>query len=124
MTLLEFLQSKNIKIPKDCPVDLEDLFRYIEDVTSTNDAVNCLYDLDADGAIHEAIDSAVDIYTADLWKWAANNYEYIDMAIDEGFCTLDNGIVSCLQAGQYYQINEEVWTIINDITNKLDDLLE
>ena len=31
-------------------------------------------------AITEYADSRVDIYTADLWKWAATNYVYIDEA--------------------------------------------
>lgn len=74
--------------------------------------------LDYDGSLHEIVDGNIDIYNSALWKWAADNHEYVDQAIDEGLASPSSGIISCLQAGQYVQYNEEMGSILEDILSK------
>lgn len=50
-------------------------------------------------AFSDYADGRVDIYTADLWKWAADNYEYIDQARNE-FGPADE-ILDDIRAGEY-----------------------
>lgn len=52
-------------------------------------------------SITEYADSRIDIYTADLWEWAAGNYEYIDEARAEFGASEE--ILDDLRAGQFLQ---------------------
>lgn len=68
-------------------------------------------------AIAAYADSRVNIYTADLWKWAAENYEYIDEARKE-FGT-SKEILDDLRAGQYLQNEQQLYEDINGIKEDL-----
>ena len=68
-------------------------------------------------AITEYADSRVDIYTADLWQWAAENYEYIDEARAEFGPSKD--IIDDLRAGQFLQNEQQLYEDINGIIEDL-----
>ena len=68
-------------------------------------------------AITEYADSRIDIYTADLWEWAAKNYEYIDEARAEFGPAKD--ILDDLRAGQYFQNEQQLYEDINGIKKDL-----
>lgn len=68
-------------------------------------------------AIAEYADSRVDIYTSDLWKWAAQNYEYIDEARAEFGPSKE--ILDDLRAGQYLQYEQQLYEDINGIKEDL-----
>ena len=68
-------------------------------------------------AITEYADSRVDVYTADLWKWAAENYEYIDEARAEFGAAKD--IIGDLQAGQFLQNEQKLYEDIDGIKEDL-----
>ena len=81
-------------------------------------ADRCASDRDYIGdAITEYADNRVDIYTADLWKWAAENYEYIDEARAEFGAGAD--ILDDLRAGQYFQNEQQLYEDINGIKEDL-----
>ena len=66
------------------------------------DAESLCDELDCDGTINEIIDSCIDIYYYDLRKWAVDNYDYIEDAINEGLVdTSDFDFHKAIQAGQY-----------------------
>lgn len=68
-------------------------------------------------AFSEYAYSRVDIYTADLWKWAAENYEYIDEARAE-FGASKN-ILDDLRAGQFLQNEQKLYEDIDGIKEDL-----
>lgn len=68
-------------------------------------------------AFAEYADSRVDIYTADLWKWAADNYEYIDEARAEFGAGAD--ILDDLRAGQFLQNERALYEDIDGIKEDL-----
>lgn len=68
-------------------------------------------------AFSEYADSRVDIYTADLWKWAAENYEYIDEARAEFGAGAD--ILDDLRAGQFLQNERALYEDIDGIKEDL-----
>jgi len=81
--------------------------------------------IDDSGQVHEMIDTKIDIYNDALWKWAADgNSHYIDDALGEGLANLEQGIISCIQAGQYQAYSVEIWNEIYDITQDLEGLQE
>jgi hypothetical protein len=59
--------------------------------------------------LHEAIDSAVDIYYKDLFDWLADNPErrsFCDEAVDAGITPNEADLVRIIQGGQYYMIEQ------------------
>ena len=51
--------------------------------------------------ISQVADNWVDIYTSDLMKWNANNYEYVEEAIQEFGAPNEFDMVKAIQMGQY-----------------------
>jgi hypothetical protein len=82
--------------------------------------------IDDKGYVHEHVDVSIDIYTASLWKWAADNYdnyEYVEQAIDEGLVSFEDfSMIGALQAGQYVQINEKFYTELGSLREILEDI--
>jgi len=75
-----------------------------------------LYDhLDYSGGVHEIIDSSIDIYYYDLRKWAVDNYDFIEQAMEEGFCEGVTDFHRLIQCGQFVQLSEEAREIIDDL---------
>ena len=65
--------------------------------------------------VSEIADSNVDIYTSDLWSWAASNYEWVDEAVSDGL--VDTGsfdIVGAIRAGQYLANESEIYEGMED----------
>lgn len=51
--------------------------------------------------VSQVADNWVDIYTSDLMKWNANNYEYVEEAIQEFGTPNEFDMVKAIQMGQY-----------------------
>lgn len=84
------------------------------DFCSDRDASESDYICDA---ITEYADSRIDIYSADLWKWAAENYEYIDEARAEFGASKE--ILDDLRAGQFLQNERALYEDIDGIKEDL-----
>lgn len=100
--LLELLRHHKVEINE----DMEDMFERCELEDLDIDVESVFDDLMDD--VHELADSMVDIYTHDLLKWAPDNYEWIEDAIDEGFVDLTSPagqatspFINMIMAGQY-----------------------
>ena len=63
--------------------------------------------LDYDGSLHELIDSAIDIYYYDLRKWAVDNYDEIEEAMEEGLAEGVTDFHKLIQIGQYNYLVKE-----------------
>ena len=67
--------------------------------SSFNDYSSGTYICDA---IAEIADNMTDIYNSDLWRNAPNVSDYIEQAIEEGLCDLQNAdLMRVFQAGEY-----------------------
>ena len=102
----------------------EEIIHYkIEDLKEEN--INNYYDLieflDYDGSLHEKIDYCIDIYSYDLRKWAVDNWEYVERAIEEGLVNTENfDYHKAIQSGQYLFYQEEFYQTIED---EFEDIL-
>ena len=76
------------------------------------DAHDLYEHLDYDGGIHEIIDSHIDIYYYDLRKWAVDNYEWIEWAMEEGFCEGVTDFHKLIQCGQFMALQDKSHKII------------
>jgi hypothetical protein len=63
--------------------------------------------LDYDGSLHGLIDSAIDIYYYDLRKWAVDNYDEIEEAMEEGLTADVTDFHKLIQIGQYNYLTKE-----------------
>ena len=70
----------------------------IEDVTGYYELRDII---DYDGSLHELIDGSIDLYNYDLRVWAVDNYDYVELAIDEGLTEGVNDFHKLIQAGQF-----------------------
>jgi len=111
------IESNNYEIAKSMECDLFELLWHKE-IESIDELLESLTidELDYDGSIHMITDGNIDIYTSDLMKWFAENYEYVERAIEEGLTdTSKADIPAMAQAGQYMQLNEELYALIEEI---------
>jgi len=88
--------------------DVKDLIKEmnlnLSDFTDQHDLRDTL---DYDGSLHGLIDIAIDIYYYDLRKWAVDNYDEIEEAMEEGL-TLDvTDFHKLIQIGQYHYLTKE-----------------
>ena len=75
-----------------------------------------LYDhLDYSGGVHEIIDSSIDIYYYDLRKWAVDNYDFIDEAIQSGLVAENADFHTLIQVGQYVALNAEAVELVEEL---------
>ena len=75
-----------------------------------------LYDhLDYSGGVHEIIDSSIDIYYYDLRKWAVDNYDFIEQAMEEGLCEGVTDFHALIQVGQYVALNAEAIELVEEL---------
>ena len=75
-----------------------------------------LYDrLDYSGGLHEIIDSNIDIYYYDLRKWAVDNYNWIDEAIESGLTGENADFHALIQCGQYMELNQDAIEIVEEL---------
>lgn len=98
----ELIENKNL-----------DLSDYANDYDLYND-------LDYDGSIHELVDGMIDIIYHDLRKWAVDNYNYIDQAIDEGLSTDETDFHHSIQLGQFVYFSEQANLAIEEIYNEFN----
>ena len=83
-----------------------------------------LYDhLDYAGGLHEIIDSTIDIYYYDLRKWAVDNYDWIDEAIESGIAGGDDDFHKLIQGGQYMALNQDAIEIVEELFNEYNGKL-
>ncbi len=84
--------------------------------------------LDYDGRLHEVIDGAIDIYYYDLRKWAVDNWNYVDDAMDEGLTEGVEDYHKLIQIGQYIYHREicyqELEELIDIIQEAISDFLD
>ena len=80
--------------------------------------------LDYDGSLHEIIDGFIDVYYYNIRKWAVENWEYVEQAIEEGLCKGVTDYHKLIQSGQYCyyheQANEAIEEIFEEHSNKGD----
>ena len=84
-----------------------------------------LYDhLDYSGGVHQIIDSNIDIYYYDLRKWAVDNYQYIEQAIEEGLVVEDNlNFHRLIECGQFVQLMDDAREYIEELFNEYGNKL-
>jgi len=76
----------------------------IETITAYHNLIELI---DYDGSLHSLIDSSIDIYNYDLRKWAVDNYQWVELAIEEGLTESVTDYHKIIQCGQYcYYRNE------------------
>lgn len=103
-SVIELIETKNI------------------DVNDFVDAHDLYEALDYDGSLHEIIDSNIDIYYYDLRKWAVDNYNYVEDAVDEGLVDTSNfDFHKAIQSGQYVQLREEMSEIVEAIFSETQE---
>jgi len=94
---------------------VKELIAYKEiDLNDFADHHDLYQKLDYDGSLHEIVDGNIDIYYYDLRKWAVENYNYIDDAIEEGLCE-GSDFHKQIQSGQYVKLNEEMNEVVEKI---------
>ena len=77
--------------------------------------------LDYDGTLHEIIDGHIDIYYYDIRKWAVDNWEFVEEAIDEGLCDGVSDYHKLIQTGQYVALRGEAYDIVGSIYDDFND---
>ena len=101
---------------------IKDLIEYKEiDLTECNDSHDLYEALDYDGALHELIDGMIDIYYYDIRKWAADNYGYVEDAIEEGLTEGVTDYHQLIQIGQYIYYRNEANEAIEEIYKELTE---
>ena len=70
----------------------------IEDITAYHNLIDLI---DYDGSLHELIDGEIDLYNYDLRVWAVDNYDYVELAIEEGLTEGVTDYHKLIQIGQY-----------------------
>lgn len=68
-------------------------------------------------AFSDYADSRIDIYTADLWRWAADNYEYINDWRNE--CGAGKDILDDIRGGQFLQNEQNLYDDFDEIKETL-----
>lgn len=96
-----------------------DILDLIQNNVATDDIFNDsgeLYDrLDYSGGVHEIIDSYIDIYYYDLRKWAVDNYNWIDEAIESGLTVENADFHALIQSGQYMALSQDAVEIVEEL---------
>jgi len=94
------------------------------DLSEYSDQHELVDALDYDGRLHEIIDGMIDIYYYDIRKWAVDNWEYIERAVDEGLW--DNSgeadYHKMIQAGQYVYYQELAYEAVEEIFEEYQEV--
>ena len=105
----------------------DDLLDLLERNTEKDEVFAEAYDLyehlDYDGSIHEIVESYIDIYYYDLRKWAVDNYNYIEDALEEGLAEGVTDFHKLIQIGQYVQLQQESHESIKELFSEYDGVL-
>lgn len=90
------------------------------DIDNISDSHELFNEIDYNGALHELIDSNIDIYYYDLRKWAVDNWKYVEDAVSQGLVDTSNfDYHSAIQAGQYLQLQEQVNEALKELYTEL-----
>ncbi len=88
-----------------------------------DDSNSLAYELDYDGALHEIIDSNIDIYYYSLRQWAVDNWEHVEDAINEGLVDTDDfDYHKAIQGGQYVLGQQLAFEAIEEIFEESKEL--
>ena len=79
--------------------------------------------LDYSGGVHEIIESNIDIYYYDLRKWAVDNYQYIEQALEEGLAEGVTDFHALITWGQFVQLTEQARDYIEELFNEYGNKL-
>lgn len=130
-TIFELLTENSIEVENNilnevfkCHiVDLSDDFTKEETLQALRDELE-IDKLDYSGAVHEQIDSSVDIYNKALCNWVGENtnWTYVEDAISEGLAD-GKDFMRSIMAGQFLQIQEEVYKELDEVQKLVDDML-
>ena len=71
--------------------------------------------LDYDGSVHQLIDGSIDIYYYDIRKWAVDNWQFVEDAIEEGLCEGVADYHKLIQAGQYMSLREDAQQYVEEL---------
>ena len=72
--------------------------------------------LDYDGRLHEIIDGMIDIVNYNIRKWAVDNWDYVEQAIEEGLTDLEDlDYHSMIQSGQFCYYTEQANEALEEI---------
>lgn len=123
MKLKELLKNKGIETDNDM---VNEVIEYVEiDENADIDEILEHLDpsnLDYSGACHERIDSMVDMHCEDLRKWAVDNYEWVERAIENGLCADMSDYHKAIQCGQYEFYNDQFYSALSELTSEIENL--
>ena len=91
------------------------------------DIMDCCFlndKLDYDGSLHQAVDGMIDIYYHDIRKWAVDNWDYVEEAMDEGITESITDYHELIQAGQYVYYREKLDKELNSFVEEFNRVLE
>ncbi len=98
---------------------IKDLIEYKGlDLSDYSDSHELNEALDYDGSLHELVDGSIDIYYHDIRKWAVDNYNYVEDAIEEGLTEGVTDYHKLIQIGQYVYFRNEANEAIEEIFNE------
>tara|TARA_R100001244_G_scaffold36527_1_gene33477 strand:- start:5985 stop:6353 length:369 start_codon:yes stop_codon:yes gene_type:complete len=80
--------------------------------------------IDYDGSMNSIIDSEMDIYYYDIRKWAVDNWEYVEQAIEEGLCEGVSDYHKLIQSGQWVYYSEQAREAVEEIWSDYEELEE
>lgn len=101
---------------------IKDLIEYKNiDLTEMTDSWKLNDALDYDGSLHGLIDGMIDIYNYDLRKWAVDNYDHVEEAMEEGLCEGVTDFHKLIQCGQYVYYRNEANEAIEEIFNEFKE---
>lgn len=124
MNTFKNLIDDNIEAFESIDSDLLNIFvsKFGDEKAEDLDTWYLYQELDHNGELHGLIDGKIDIYYYDLRRWAVDNYESIESAMEEGLCEGEKDFHKLIQAGQYYfynqQMNEEVAGLVELINSE------
>ena len=65
--------------------------------------------------LHEIVDGSVSIYNYELFDWAKNFTDWVDIARDEGLLDVNSDLIQQMRCGQYCQIMSIAQTLVGEI---------
>ena len=124
MEFKEFLENNKARF-ESIDYDLRDLFlhMYGEDEIESLETHDVRDKLDYSGSLHELIDSRIDIYYYDIRKWAVDNWEYVEQAIEEGLTEGESDYHKLIQTGQYVYFSEQMHRELEEMIETINELI-
>lgn len=71
--------------------------------------------------IHQLADARVEIYYYNIRKWAVDNWQYVEDAMDEGLTEGVTNYHQLIQIGQYYKIEQELRDNLCNLVEEIKD---